>query len=67
MNVMILAGGSCQFLAKKVIGLKMSGNRPIRFIFMLVAKLKGGFWVDSILLQHITSTFCMHSHTEISA
>ncbi len=32
-----------------------------------MAKPKGGFWVYSILLQHIASTFCMHSQTEISA
>ena len=33
----------------------------------LVAKPNGGFWVDDILLHHIPSTFCVHSHTEISA
>ena len=33
----------------------------------LVAKPNGGFWVDSILLLHISSTFCVYSQTEISA
>ena len=33
----------------------------------LVAKPNGGFWVDSILLHHTTSTFYAHSHTKISA
>ncbi len=33
----------------------------------LVAKPNGGFWADSILLHHTTSTFCVHSHSEISA